>query len=62
MSKNEVNPGAKVKTPAYRAGEAVTATVVAVTGTSVAFVAGIAITGYETVRDFAQGLLHLPNA
>jgi hypothetical protein len=62
MGKNEVNAGAGVKSSAYKAGEFVTCTAVAIVGTSVAFVAGVAITGYETVRDFAQGLMHFPNA
>ena len=52
----------KVKTPAYRAGEAVTSTVIAVAGTTAAFVVGVAVTGYEVARDFTHGLLHLPNA
>ena len=83
--------GARVKTPAYKAGVAVHegASVVAETaaegagvawryakfagkfaggvvvgtaGTVAAFAVGTVATGYETARDFAQGLLHSPNA
>jgi hypothetical protein len=62
MTKSEVNAGARVKTPAYKAGEAVTSTVVGGAGVLAAFVVGVAATGYEVARDFAQGLLHFPNA